>query len=447
MSPVSPHRRDPQEDPTLPPLPAGLIPYDGKKQAAAPPAAAQTEDDTLPPLPAGLVPYDGSKPKPQQAKPKQQPKPKQQLKPQAAKTPADDPSKDLPLPEGLIPYDHKSTRQLLQDMEVAINEAAVAAVPEMPAVGLSALTGTPILEMGTPGAYGSSSGTGSSSGRALLEAVGGYGGRALLGMDAGESVGGYGGGRSLLERVPEDKAPQAKEMPAKKEEQKAQQKDSDKQVQQQKDQKPKPKQEQKQKQKQKEQEQKQKQEQEKKQEKHRKKTEGQQQRKQEQAKAPAKPAATPENSTPAAAAPCSSPGITSTTAPNGRPYGTCYCRYNPRDSSWALEQAACRAALFNRCKSAGNLLECSQVEGFYRGLAMPGSEAPHKDAITAFLYADCPPAPPCSCKALLAGSETATARGRCCTDLQAHCQVRAGGGVRGAAGCNVVVERGMGGGQ
>jgi hypothetical protein len=123
------------------------------------------------------------------------------------------------------------------------------------------------------------------------------------------------------------------------------------------------------------------------------------------------------------AAPCSAAGAGNATAPNGRAFGTCYCRYNPKDSTWALEQAACRAALFQRCKTAGALLECSQVEAFYRGLAMPGSEAPHRDSLSAFLYADCPPAPPCSCKALLSGAETATARGRCCTDLQAHCQV------------------------
>jgi hypothetical protein len=113
----------------------------------------------------------------------------------------------------------------------------------------------------------------------------------------------------------------------------------------------------------------------------------------------------------------------STMAPSGRPYGTCYCRYNPKDSTWALEQAACRAALFSRCKTAGTLLECSQVEDFYKGLSMPGSEAPHKDTLTAFLYTDCPPAPPCSCKALVSGKETPLERARCCTDLQAHCQV------------------------
>lgn len=313
----------------MPPLPAGLIPYDGKKPAP------EFEDDTTQakqPAAASTSSSSSNKPKPQ---------------PQKAPTKAADDAAALDhlLPEGLIPYDHKTTRQLLEEL-TAEEEAAIAAVPSMAG-------GRILLESdsSTPGGYG---------GRLLLADVGGYGGRSLL---SAVVAGGY-GGRALLEQ------PAAA---------------------------PKP---------------------------------DQQQKKQEAAKkqpaaAPSKDAKKPLASS-SPAAPCSSTssssGSSSSLSPNGRPYGTCYCRYNPKDSTWAFEQAACRAALFSRCQSAGPLLDCSHVEAFYKGLAMPGSEPPHKDTLTAFLFTDCPPAPPCSCRGLVEdGFETPTARQRCCEDLQAHC--------------------------
>lgn len=351
-------------------------------------------------------------PKPQRdaapAAKQQQPKPQRGAAPAAKPVAADDPSQDLKLPEGLIPYDHKTTRQLLEELDAAIEEAAVAAVPEMPAISISALGGAAILEAGTlssssgsatPGAYG--------SGRALLEsdaaeAVGGYGGRSLLGSSGqGEGVGTYGSasGRSLLEE-----AAAAKQAAAKKDDQSK----ADKKAQKPAEKKNKPA--------------------------DNPKPQSAPKKDDQGPKKPSSPAQeqrpssppqkqqAPTDSSSSSAAPCSA-AAGNATAPNGRPFGICYCRYNPKDSTWALEQAACRAALFQRCKTAGSMLECSQVDAFYRGLAMPGSEAPHRDSLSAFLYADCPPAPPCSCKALLSGSETATARARCCTDLQAHCQV------------------------
>jgi hypothetical protein len=292
------------------------------------------------------------------------------------------------LPAGLIPYDHKTTRQLLEETDAAIEEAAVAMVPEMPAVSVSASTGAAVLESGTPGVYGSSSG-----GRSLLEAAGGYGGRSLLSL-AEEAVGAYGGqgpGRSLLGEPAADRQKSGDSKADKNQKHKPEQKQK---------QKPEPKQE----------------------KAADKMNDAPKQQQAQKDTAPQKP--TPAASSSSSAAPCSaSNGTNSAAAPNGRPYGTCYCRYNPKESTWALEQAACRAALFNRCRTAGALLECSQVDAFYKGLSMPGSEPPFKDTLTAFLYADCPPSPPCSCKALLTGAETATARSRCCTDLQAHCQV------------------------
>jgi len=332
-------------------LPAALLPYGGKRPAP------KIEDDTLPPLPEGLIPYGGDKPQ----------KPKPQSQPPKPKKPTADSSDDLPLPEGLIPYDHKTTRQLLEQLDESAEEAAIAAVPAMSGAG-SSWGAAAVLESGSPGGYGGG------AGRSLLEVAGGYGGRALL------QVGGYGSsaGRSLLEEPqaskpaatpkPDQKkpsAPASSKKPEKKTDKKAEEKQ------------------------------------------------------------PAADSSKNARSTNPQPAPCSSSSNTSSssTAPNGRPFGTCYCRYNPKTSSWALEQAACRASLFNRCKTAGTLLECPQVDAYYRGLSMPGSEAPHKDTLTAFLYTDCPPAPPCSCRALVSGSETPTAHSRCCADLQAHCQV------------------------
>lgn len=109
------------------------------------------------------------------------------------------------------------------------------------------------------------------------------------------------------------------------------------------------------------------------------------------------------------------------------PSGSCYCRYNAHSASWALEESACRAALHARCGPAGSLLECAHLEAYYAALVSPkaGARPPHVDSISAFLYVDCPPAPPCSCKALLALSvkETEVQKDQCCSDLKAHCQV------------------------
>jgi hypothetical protein len=107
--------------------------------------------------------------------------------------------------------------------------------------------------------------------------------------------------------------------------------------------------------------------------------------------------------------------------------GSCYCRYVSRSASWALEESACKAALYARCGPAGSLLECKHLEAYYAALAksrVSPKDAPHVDAILAFLYVDCPPAPPCSCKALtLAAKETKSQREQCCADLKAWCQV------------------------
>jgi hypothetical protein len=156
------------------------------------------------------------------------------------------------------------------------------------------------------------------------------------------------------------------------------------------------------------------------------------------ATAPAKQQSQSSNATRSAAAACV-PCPTCSNSPGGKGLqqlgddssgskaGSCYCRYVARSASWALEESACKAALFARCGPSGSLLECKQLEAYYAALAKSRSnpmDAPHVDAISAFLYVDCPPAPPCSCKALtLAAKETKAQREQCCADLKAWCQV------------------------
>jgi hypothetical protein len=389
----------------MPALPEGLEPYDGKKPM--PGAKAEAAEPEMPALPEGLVPYDGSKPLPG--------------------------AKEAPAAEPAAP----KIRQLLQQEDedaLAASEAAIAAVPAAVPAGESSFAGASVLESGTlsaPGGYGgrllleesAPAGTygGASTGRSLLAAameaaadvpgtysgssaagrsllgdvvsVGGYGGggRSLL---ADLTPGGY-GGRSLLADMEEAGSYGGRSLLAdatpgtyggrsllgepvpKQQDKKQQDKKQDKR--------PQP------------------------------------AKKAEPVKKAA--ASTKKAATPAAAA--AKKLVSSTSSSSNRQPGTCYCRYNPATASWALEQAACRAALYKRCGQAGNsaMLECSDVDAFYRGLAMPGSEPPHKDTLSAFLFVDCPPAAPCSCRSIVAGGETPTARARCCADLKAHCQV------------------------
>jgi len=106
--------------------------------------------------------------------------------------------------------------------------------------------------------------------------------------------------------------------------------------------------------------------------------------------------------------------------------GVCYCRYDAPSARWALQESACRAALFAKCGGASSLLECTVLEAFYSSPAKKEAAAASglSDQIAAFLLVDCPPAAPCSCAALsLDGRDGAAARGRCCEDLRAHCTV------------------------
>lgn len=348
----------------MPPLPEGLVPYDGKKPL---PGVKEDPDADMPPLPAGLVPYDGKKPLPGVKEP-------------AAAEPAA-PAKHKVKPAVPAPVHDRINRQLLQDAMDALaeSEAAIAAVPAIPS-GVSTMAGASVLESGTVGGYGGAVASAAAAPRNLMEqaAPGSYGGGRNLLADVSAMLGGYGGGRNLLADIAGSYGggrnllgelaggyggAAARNLLA---------------------------------------------------------------------DTPGiygstrnlladQPAASKKQQPKAVEAKKTSSSTSST--PASRPLGTCYCHYNPASGSWALEQAACRAALFKRCGAAYSMLECSAVEAFYHGLAMPGSEAPHRDTISAFLYVDCPPAPPCSCKGIVTGAETPTARSRCCADLRAHCQV------------------------
>lgn len=107
--------------------------------------------------------------------------------------------------------------------------------------------------------------------------------------------------------------------------------------------------------------------------------------------------------------------------------GACYCRYESNGAGWALQEASCRAALYSRCGSQGSLLECATLEAFYSSDGDRARSHRASDQIAAFLFVDCPPAPPCSCAALTsdnAGNQIIVAsKAQCCSDLRAHCKV------------------------
>lgn len=103
--------------------------------------------------------------------------------------------------------------------------------------------------------------------------------------------------------------------------------------------------------------------------------------------------------------------------------GSCYCRYDSGTATWALEDPACRTALYSKCGPTGSLLECASLEAYYSGTLHWGLDSEQQDLISAFLFVDCHPAPPCSCKAALAIPTGDSARNQCCRDLQAHCRV------------------------
>jgi len=82
------------------------------------------------------------------------------------------------------------------------------------------------------------------------------------------------------------------------------------------------------------------------------------------------------------------------------PPGQCYCRFDYDWSEWSLSDEACKGALYQRAGDPLSGLDPTLLDGYYHyrpsaatGVLLP----PNADQVTAFLYSDCLPAPPCSC--------------------------------------------------
>ena len=82
------------------------------------------------------------------------------------------------------------------------------------------------------------------------------------------------------------------------------------------------------------------------------------------------------------------------------PPGQCYCRFDYDWSEWSLSEEACKVALFQRARDPTSGLDQRMLVSYYdykpskvSGVLQP----PHADQISAFLYSDCTPTPPCSC--------------------------------------------------
>lgn len=115
---------------------------------------------------------------------------------------------------------------------------------------------------------------------------------------------------------------------------------------------------------------------------------------------------------------------TTTTAPTS-PTGQCYCRYDFDWDTWALDDPTCKAALHSKC-AADTRLPCDWVTAYYASsFGGHNASAPHSKDLTAFLYNDCPPGPPCACSGLSfeGSSDSAEAIYYCCQDLQVYAAV------------------------
>ncbi|GAX76313.1 hypothetical protein CEUSTIGMA_g3759.t1 [Chlamydomonas eustigma] len=90
------------------------------------------------------------------------------------------------------------------------------------------------------------------------------------------------------------------------------------------------------------------------------------------------------------------------------PVGQCYCRFDYDWSEWSLSDATCKASLYHRASDPRSGLAKVWLDDYYSykptegGVLLP----PNADQISAFLYSDCTPAPPCSCLDIGEGSSS-----------------------------------------
>ncbi len=94
--------------------------------------------------------------------------------------------------------------------------------------------------------------------------------------------------------------------------------------------------------------------------------------------------------------------------PGVLPAGKCYCRYDVDWSEWSLSEPECRRALYLRAADPMSGLATAWLDEHYCGQRPPAvgplATPAHLDHISAFLYRDCTPAPPCSCMDVRDGS-------------------------------------------
>ena len=90
------------------------------------------------------------------------------------------------------------------------------------------------------------------------------------------------------------------------------------------------------------------------------------------------------------------------------PAGQCYCRFDYDWSEWSLSDAACKASLYQRAIDPLSGLARVWLDDYYNYKAAAGGVLmpPNADQISAFLYSDCIPAPPCSCLAMKEGESS-----------------------------------------
>jgi hypothetical protein len=102
------------------------------------------------------------------------------------------------------------------------------------------------------------------------------------------------------------------------------------------------------------------------------------------------------------------------------PEGKCYCKFDHDWDEWSLSEPSCRNALYERSSDLRSGLPSSWLDAFYNYRPKLGSiiSPPHVDQISAFLYSDCLPAPPCSCNNLTLESTMSPKALSCYSEVQ-----------------------------
>ena len=102
------------------------------------------------------------------------------------------------------------------------------------------------------------------------------------------------------------------------------------------------------------------------------------------------------------------------------PEGKCYCKFDHDWDEWSLSEPRCRSALYERSNDLRSGLPTSWLDAYYNYRPKLGSiiSPPHVDQISAFLFSDCRPAPPCSCNNLTLESAMSPKALSCYSEIQ-----------------------------